>query len=869
MALHISTEGLARQSARRPWITVGAWVIMLIVSMGLIVTMLGDALTSEAKLTSTPESYEAQGLIDKRFADSGPVFATEAVIVTAETMMVDDPAFEKFVSSLTNALAEEIGNGLESSTSYFDVNTDSLSSPDGHSAAITLRIESNEYDAYLGMTRAIGRFIAEDPELADKEARTLGRRGGEINGFEIHNLRIPDGSEDGDVIIVRSESLTVDSDEYRQFVTDLYLDIASLGRDKVWSMGTYYMLGHEPMVSADRHAMVLPIRSNGSWAWYDVLDIVHEAGSDPRFTASITGETTLDTDFAHLSESDLMDGELKWGLPVAILVLILVFGTLVSTVIPLTLSLVSIIIAVGIAAIVGQFHQQSIFLVNMVFMMGLAVGIDYLVFIVARFREERERGVSVTEAVIRSGATANRAVLISGVTVVLALFGMLIVPHDIFTSLGTGAIIVVLVTVAASLTLTPAVLQLLGDRVNSVRLPFVFKYASGSSNGNSQFWRRISGAVMGRPIVALVLGAGLLIVMAVPILDMNFGEAGVSTFPENLESRVGYEALQQDFPAGLVSPARIVIDGDAGDPSVQAAVERLVVALDADSSFGAASKDVAPDGSLIVLHTPIFGGEAQSEVAMDALERLRDDIIPAAFDGVPARAMVAGDTAFTKDSSDQMVASMFVVIPFVLIFSFVLLILVFRSLVVPVKAIIMNLLSVGAAYGLMVFVFIQGHGNEIFGFQQVDMIQSWVPLFLFSMLFGLSMDYHVFMLSRIREHFTETGDNTESVAFGLQSTGRLITGAALIMMAVFAGFAAGSLVMFQQMGFGLAAAVLIDATIIRSVLVLASMKLLGNKNWYLPKWLEWLPDLSEVSTPPEELSDRARTIDSTRQLEVK
>ena len=233
---------------------------------------------------------------------------------------------------------------------------------------------------------------------------------------------------------------------------------------------------------------------------------------------------------------------------------------------------------------------------------------------------------------------------------------------------------------------------------------------------------------------------------------------------------------------------------------------------------------------------------------MDALDRLRDDIIPVAFDGVSARAIVAGDTAFTKASSDQMLASMYVVIPFVLVFSFVLLILVFRSLVVPVKAIIMNLLSAGAAYGLMVFVFIQGNGNEIFGFQQVDIIQSWVPLFLFSMLFGLSMDYHVFMLSRIREHFIETGDNTVSVAFGLQSTGRLITSAALIMMAVFAGFAAGSLVMFQQMGFGLAVAVFIDATIIRSVLVPASMKLLGNKNWFLPRWLEWLPNLSEVST---------------------
>ncbi len=849
MALHISTEAIARQSTKRPWLTVSAWVLILIVSIGLIATMIGDALTTDVRLTSTPESYEAQELIDKRFTSTGTIFATESVIVTSETLTVDDPAFESFVRSLTDALVKEIGDGLASSTSYFDEKNESLSSPDRHTAAIVLTIESNEFDAWRAMIRVLGRLIiAEDPDLADQEPRDIGWKGGEVGLFEIQSIRIPDGSKNGDVIIVRSESLTVDSVEYREFVTDLYLDIVSLGRDHVWFMGNYYVLGQESMVSSDRHATVLPIGSNENWAWQNVLDVIHEAGIDPRFEVSVTGSTTFGADSEHLSKSDLLNGELRWGLPIAILVLVIVFGALVATAIPLMISIVSIIVAIGIAAMVGQFHQQSIFLVNMVFMMGLAVGIDYSLFIVARFREERANGLPVSEAVIRSGATASRAVLVSGVIVVLALIGMLIVPHDIFTSLGTGAIIVVLVTVAASLTLTPAVLQLLGDRVDSVRVPFVFKYVSGSSNGKSQFWHRISGAVMGRPIVALILGAGLLIVMAVPVLDMNFGEAGVSTFPEDLESRVGYEALQRDFPAGLVSPARIVVDGDVNDPSVQDAIQRLTIALEADGSFGKVSQDVAPDGSLIVLNTPIIGGEAQSEEAMDALVRLRNDIIPVAFAGASARALVAGETAFSKDTSDQMLASMFVVIPFVLVLSFVLLILVFRSIVVPVKAIIMNLLSVGAAYGLMVFVFIQGNGNEIFGFQQVDMIESWVPLFLFSVLFGLSMDYHVFMLSRIREHFIETGDNTESVAFGLQSTGRLITSAALIMMAVFAGFAAGSLVMFQQMGFGLAVAVFIDATIIRSVLVPASMKLLGNKNWYLPKWLEWVPNLSEDST---------------------
>jgi RND superfamily putative drug exporter len=490
----------------------------------------------------------------------------------------------------------------------------------------------------------------------------------------------------------------------------------------------------------------------------------------------------------------------------------------------------------------------------MVFMMGLAVGIDYSLFVVARFREERGNSLEVREAVTRSGATAGRAVAISGMTVVLALVGMLLVPHDIFISLGTAAIIVVLVSIAATLTLMPAVLTLLGDRVNSVRLPFVYRSAVHGTGGQSAFWIRISHVVMGQPVVALVLGAGVLLALAIPVLDMNLGQAGVSTFPEELESRRGFEALQRDFPAGLVSPARIVIDGDAADERVGAAIDQLLVALDADGSFGAPTQEVAQDGSLTVINVPIFGGEYQSDAAILALERLREELIPAALADAPARGLVAGDTALTVDESDQMSASMLVVIPFVLLVSFTLLTLVFRSLVVPIKAILLNLLSVGAAYGLMVLVFNKGYGNEIFGFQQVDRIENWVPLFLFAVLFGLSMDYHVFLLSRIREHFNDTGNNTESVAFGLQSTGRLITSAAMIMVAVFSGFAAGSLVMFQQMGFGLAIAVLIDATLVRSVLVPASMKLLGTKNWYFPAWLGWLPDLSDA-TPAKPTSE--------------
>jgi RND superfamily putative drug exporter len=288
----------------------------------------------------------------------------------------------------------------------------------------------------------------------------------------------------------------------------------------------------------------------------------------------------------------------------------------------------------------------------------------------------------------------------------------------------------------------------------------------------------------------------------------------------------------------------IVVDGAIAEPAVQGGIDRLTALLAGDQAFGPVSQEVSPRNDLARLEVPIGGGDPGNPTAMTAVERLRDDYIPAAFAGVPARALVTGGTAERLDHVAIANNGLRVTIPFILVLCFILLMLAFRSVVIPVVAVILNLLSVGAAYGLTVLVFQQGVGNEFFGFQQVSIIEWWVPAFLFAVLFGLSMDYHVFLLSRIRERFLHTRDNTESVAFGIRRTGRLITGAALIMVAVFVGFAAGDLVMFQQMGFGLAVAILLDAFLVRSVLVPASMSLLGKWNWYLPRWLNWLPRIS-------------------------
>jgi RND superfamily putative drug exporter len=341
-----------------------------------------------------------------------------------------------------------------------------------------------------------------------------------------------------------------------------------------------------------------------------------------------------------------------------------------------------------------------------------------------------------------------------------------------------------------------------------------------------------------------------MILLALPYFSIHTGTSGVSTLPDDVEAKQAFVLLEQNFSGGLAEPAQVIIDGDIASPEVRTAVADLQEAIAADSRFGPTGElQVNQSGDLAALPVP-FSGDIYEDDSVQALRDLRGEYIPAAFDGIDANVLVGGETAFNVDFFDLADTYTPIVFALVLGLSFLLLTVVFRSIVLPVKAIILNLLSVGAAYGLVVMFFQEGVGPsfvkdiaEALNFPQVQAVEAWLPLLLFSILFGLSMDYHVFLLSRIRERFDFTQDNSESVAYGLRTTGGLITGAALIMVAVFAGFAAGRLAPLQQMGFGLAVAVFLDATIVRSVLVPSSMKLLGNLNWYLPAWLQWLPKL--------------------------
>jgi uncharacterized membrane protein YdfJ with MMPL/SSD domain len=644
-----------------------------------------------------------------------------------------------------------------------------------------------------------------------------------------------------DIVLVRSARYTVGQPAFRAFVSRLAQEGRATG--KVHDAQLYYVTHDPSLVSRDKHALIIPINIFDTSDVKPINRLVERDNGRAGFEVAITGNNVRDNDFDELSQHDLKSGELEFGLPAALIILVLVFGSVVAGLVPLLLAILAIVGGLGLVAVVSQIWELSIFVVNMLTGMGLALGIDYSLFVISRYREERSGGREPSEAIEASGATASRAVLFSGSAFVIAMLGMLIVPNTVMRSLAAGAILVGVTSLAAALTLLPALLGLLGDRVNSLRIPFV-----GGGSSESRFWNAIVRRVLSRPALSLLLACSVLIALAVPVLSLKIGTNGVSTLPDRFVSKRGYLALQKSFPGATADPVRIVVANHASDPRIRSGLSRLEARLAANPEFRRGQVRFAPGGQVAALDVPIRGDDAGDQ-ALSAVRNLRSTVIPDLFGGTNATVLVGGRTAENVDYADSVTHPTPYVFLFVLGFTLVLLTVAFRSIVVAGTAIVLNLLSVGAAYGLIVLVFEKGIGNGIFGFQQSDVIEAWVPLFLFSVLFGLSMDYQVFLLSRIKERYDETGDTTASVIWGVGTTARIITGAALIIVAVFAGFAKGELVQFQQMGFGVAIALLIDATVIRSVILPAAMKLLGRWNWYLPTWLGWLPHI-EIERAP-------------------
>ncbi|MGE0228074.1 MAG: MMPL family transporter [Dehalococcoidia bacterium] len=649
-------------------------------------------------------------------------------------------------------------------------------------------------------------------------------------------------------VVVQSADLTVDDPRFETFVASLLTDLRSLEGDV--EFGTSFYESDDPsLVSEDRHTTLVPVKLVGDIDSVGdhidpLIETLHERNGQDGFTVVTAGFASINHTFETIAESDLAAEQ--QAMPIALIVLVLVFGAVVAAIVPIVLALVAILLALALAALLSNAFPVSIFITNMIFMIGLALGIDYTLFIVERFREERRHGREKLEAIAVAGDTAGRAVLFSGLTVIISLLGMLIVPTNIFRSLGTGAIFAAVASLLICLTLLPAVLSILGDNVNRLTVPFMRERGQHLDDGTG-IWAAMSRFVMGHAVVGVVAASAFLVLLVAPYFGINLGAAGASTFPHETDAYKAFEILNTEFSVGQSIKTEIVVTADdVTSGPVAGAIQQLEarIADPSDEILPAPGPTDGPsaDGKLYLISVALPGDSASDE-ALDALKVLRNDMVPAAFAGVDAEVNVGGQTALNADFFAQVDRYTPIVFVFVLGLSFLLLLMVFRSIIVPVKAIIMNLLSVGAAYGMLVLIFQRGVGADLFGFQQVDTIEAWVPLFLFMILFGLSMDYHVFLLSRIRERYDHTHDNAGSVAFGLRSTANIITGAALIMIVVFGGFALGDLVMFQQFGFGLAFAVLLDATVVRLILVPSAMELLGDRNWYLPSWLHWLPDL--------------------------
>lgn len=714
-----------------------------------------------------------------------------------------------------------------------------------------------------------------------------------INSKEQDSSDQADEVSSDNLLVITSNSFKFPSEEYNKAIEDFFVatqeEINNLGiKQEIGTISDYQI---NPSQDGSTVMMSAPFVSGDL-----VGPLMHllENVSNDDFQYYFIGQESIEHTFLELAEKDLVTGE-TIGISVAIIILALVFGSVTSAFIPVILALVAITIAVGIISILGQFVSLNEFVPNIMSMMGLAVGIDYCLFILSRYREERQGGSEKLQAIIDSGTTAGKAVMFSGLTVVFALVGMFVIPDKVFHALGTGAIVVVFVAVLAAVTLLPAIVGLLGDKVNSFKVPklatvilfivgFLFisitqelgpklliisglimiliiflsflrtkgisiKFLTSESDkevDQGGFWNAITLQVMKRSVLSMSLAVIFLLILSYFYFDLEKGTSGISALPDDEPIKVGFELLNDKYGYGADMPVNIVIEADVETENIIIALDNLENNLSNDNFF--LPPKILVDGSVSYAEfSTMIPGDPQNQPALNAVKRLRDDMIPSAFQGIPKnqyKIYVGGSSAEVVDSVDMTDEYFPIVIGIVLFLSLLLLLFAFRSITISIASIIMNLLSVGASYGLLVLVFQKGFLIDFIGFQQVDQLEFWLPLFMFSILFGLSMDYHVFMLSRIKENFDETNSTDNSVAFGLRKTASIITGAALIMVAVFGGFALGDITFFQSMGFGLGAAVLIDATIVRSILVPSVLKILGTRAWYLPSWLNWIPNIS-------------------------
>jgi RND superfamily putative drug exporter len=647
----------------------------------------------------------------------------------------------------------------------------------------------------------------------------------------------------GETVLVQSSKHTADSPAFRAAVADVVRRVSAVG--VVTNVQSPYAAGNRGQISADGHSATvsLDIRGDADTATdriQPVMDAVDAAAAaNPSLRIEEFG-VSADKQLNDKFNQDLERAGLL-SLPVTIVILVVAFGALVAAGIPLLLALSAVMATMGLLAIPSQVWPVDANISAIVLLIGLAVGVDYTMFYLKREREERASGKSERAALEAAAATSGRSVLISGLTVMTAMAGMFLTGDKTFGSFAMATILVVAIAVLGSLTVLPALLSWLGDRVNKVRVPFLHRLQRPEGG---RAWGWILDRVLAHPLVSVVGATAVLVALALPALGMKTVVPGAEALPQDLPAVQTYNRLQAAFPGGQ-DPATVVVKAPSIDsPPVKAAIAGLQRQALAGGQFHQpVTVKVNKARTVAQIDLPIAGTSTDA-TSNAALASLRGKIVPAtvgSIDGVEVG--VTGTTAISQDFDSAMRSTAPLVFAFVLAFAFVLLLVSFRSIVLAVKAILLNLLSVAAAYGILVLVFQHSWAKGILGFDYSGGVMAFMPVFLFVILFGLSMDYHVFILSRIREAYDRGMKTEDAVAHGIKTTAGVVTSAAIVMVFVFGIFATLSIVMLKQFGVGLAAAVLIDATIVRAVLLPAAMTLLGDWNWYLPRWLEWLPKL--------------------------
>ena len=692
--------------------------------------------------------------------------------------------------------------------------------------------------AALGFAGSIDRYLtAESINLVTTESDS---------GFALNDeLRAVPGSEDvfAETVIISSSTARFGEPAFDAALAEV---LATAGAVEGITSVEGPTLG-SPLVSEAGFAALVTVTTVADDAVIEALVAEIGALRVDGFEFIVSGEESFQLAFSDLANSELARGE-TFGLIAALIILVVVFGAFAAAGLPLGVALVSVLTTTGVISILGRIDTIYDGALTLSGMLGLALGIDYSLVSVQRFREELAKGHTVSDAVAITGNAANRAVLLSGTTVVISIGGMFLIPTNTTYGVAIGVGLVALVSVCAALTLLPAVLRLLGHRVNKGRVP------TSHPGVQSVGWTRIARVVIAKPAVSVALGLGVLLTLAAPIASMRVANSGPDSLPEDFVVRRANTIMVEEFGWGQQDTFVAIAGAD------QAALEvtALAAAIEADEAWAGTTVDLRGTVAFIDTHDLFESDDPRSDAA---IERLRSEVIPAALGRTDAAAYVAGDHAKATDEIALFANNGWKVFAAVLGASFILLTVMFRSLVIPLKAIVLNLLGVGAAFGSLVAAYQYGWGTAI-GLPAVDGISPYMPVFIFALVFGLSMDYHVFLLSRIKERYDQTRDNRLAVIEGVARTGPLITGAAIIMVAVFGGFAGASIPEMSQWGFGLGFAVLIDATVIRVLLVPAAMAWLGDANWYLPSWLQRLPTMHIEGAPaPASVDEEVRALE--------